>query len=120
MRMRQKWNRILKISPKFSESSKICSRHFEEKCFQGNRKLKTNAKPSLFLEQNKLTYEKPELLIKEEVIENEGVKDMPMLVEDEMPGEYIEEDMVEVKIKEEPLDLQHGMTAFLGMQLSKL
>ena len=109
LRMRQKWNRILKVSPKFSESSKICSRHFEEKCFQGNRKLKTNAKPSLFLEKpESLIKEEAKLLYKlmEEVIENEGVKDMPMLVEDEMPGEYIEEDMVEVKIKEEPLDLQ--------------
>ena len=86
-KMRQKWTEILKVPPGLAGSSKICSRHFEDECFEGNRKLKTNAKPTLFLGQNKLTYGKPESLIKEEVIEIDEVNDMPMLAENEVEEE---------------------------------
>ena len=113
--MRQKWTEILKVPPGLAGSSKICSRHFEDECFEDNkyhRKLKTNAKPTLFLGQNKLTYGKPESLIKEEVIEIHEVNDMPMLAENEVEEEYfndtkyIKEEMLEVEIKEEEsLDL---------------
>ena len=115
-KMRQKWTEILKVPPGLAGSSQICSRHFEDECFEGNngrknRKLKTNAKPTLFLGQNKLTYGKPESLIKEEVIEIDEVNDMPMLAENEVEEEYfndtkyIKEEMLEVQIKEESLDL---------------
>ena len=80
--MRQKWIKILQIKYDTSKS-KICSRHFEEDCFHWG-KLKSEAKPSLFL-----GHEKSEAHIKQEVIDI----DIPI-------GVPIKEEMVEVNDQE--------------------
>lgn len=48
--MRNKWLRVLKSRCNILDwiESRICSKHFELKCFDSQRKLKENAVPTLF------------------------------------------------------------------------